>query len=258
MVEKDNHSFKKVRSKYNTQEIFDMMQSERILNIIRYNKNLQSILEKNINDYIKEYLKIKMEIFPIENKYGKFINISNMKYYHIYFNDNFKETKRDYIIEEDNASKIKIVIDNDVKNLFGLFYNIKFIKKINFIKFNRNDIKNMLYIFKDCSSLEELNLSKFNTDNLKNMEKMFYGCSLLKELNLSNFTTINVSNMNHIFNGCNSLKRLNISNFNTYKVEDMSHMFSGCSSLIELNLTNFNTSKVVDMSNMFSGCSSLI
>ena len=52
-----------------------MMQSERILNIIRYNKSLQSILEKNINDYIKEYLKIKIEIFPIENKYGKCINI---------------------------------------------------------------------------------------------------------------------------------------------------------------------------------------
>ena len=183
MSEKGKPFFKKVRSKYILQEIFNMMQYERSLNIIRYNKNIQEDLEKNINDYIKEYLKIKIEIFPVENKYGRFINNSSQRYYHFYFNDNLKEETKNYIDEEDNVTKIKIVIDSEVKNLYGLFGYIRFIKKINFFKFNRNDIKNMLYIFKECSSLEELNLSNFNTSNVTDMSQMFYGCSSLKKLN---------------------------------------------------------------------------
>ena len=44
-----------------------------------------------------------------------------------------EEIRRDYITEEDNATKIKIVIDYEIKTLFGLFNNIIFIKKINFV-----------------------------------------------------------------------------------------------------------------------------
>ena len=51
------------------------------------------MLDKNIKDYENESQKIVIEIFPVENKDCKFINIAkkNISYYHIYFNDNYKE-----------------------------------------------------------------------------------------------------------------------------------------------------------------------
>ena len=149
MSETDNSLFHKTRSPKILAMIFGLIPTERKLNIIRYNKPLQKKLGKDINDYIKEDSKIKIEIIPLRKKYGKFINISTSKYYHIYINDNSEEIKRDYITQKDNANKIKVVIDYEIKNLFGLFHNITFIKKINFVKFRRNDIKNMMYIFKN-------------------------------------------------------------------------------------------------------------
>ena len=94
-MSENNPSIKDVKSKYILLKIFGMMQNKRSLNIIRYNKKFQEKLEKNINHYIKEYSKIEIEIFPVEKKYGKFSNISSIKRYHIYFNDNSKEAKRD-------------------------------------------------------------------------------------------------------------------------------------------------------------------
>ena len=49
----------KVKSKYIIKQIFDNLQQKNTLEIIRYNKNLQSILNKKIKDYKNEYLKIK-------------------------------------------------------------------------------------------------------------------------------------------------------------------------------------------------------
>ena len=40
----------------------------------------------------------------------------NEKYYHIYFNDNKEEIKRNYLDENDNVSKFKIIIDYQVKS----------------------------------------------------------------------------------------------------------------------------------------------
>jgi len=149
MSETDNSLFGKVKNNYLLGILFDFLNLKKKLNIIRYNKNLQKRLGKDINDYIKEDWKIIIEITPKENEYGKFINISTGKYYHIFFNDNLEEMKRDYITVEDYVNKIKIVIDYEIKNLFGLFYKITFIRKINFIKFRRNDIKNIYFFLKN-------------------------------------------------------------------------------------------------------------
>ena len=100
------------------------------------------------------------KIKPVSNKYGKFINMNeNEKYYHIYFNDNKEEIKRNYFNKNDNVSKIKIIIDYQVKSFYKLFYYCKCIKYINFKKFCRNNINNMGSMFSRCSSLKELNLS---------------------------------------------------------------------------------------------------
>ena len=59
------------------------------------------------------YSSIEIEIKTVKNKYDKFINIDkeNEMYYHIYFNNNKEEIKKNYLNENENVEKIKIVID---------------------------------------------------------------------------------------------------------------------------------------------------
>jgi len=251
--------FKNLKNDFFLQKLFYNLLKKKSLDIIKYNKNIKeriNISIKDYKDYSEIYSSIEIEIKPVKNKYGKFINMNeNEKYYHIYFNDNKEEIKRNYFNENENISKFKIIIDYQVKSFEGLFGYCKCIKYIYFKKFNRNNVTDMGCIFLECSSLKELNLSNFNTNNVTNMRAMFSGCSSLKELNLSNFNTNNVTNMRSMFCRCSSLKELNLSNFNTNNVTNMEYMFYKCSSLKELNLSNFNTNNVIKMEGMFSECS---
>ena len=253
--------FDKLKGDYFLQKVFENLKRNRLLAIIKCNKKIKNRLNINIKDY-KEYSEIyssiELEIIPIKNKYGKFININNDEsYYHIYFNDGKEEIKKYSINENDKISKIKIIIDYQIKSFEKLLYDCECIESINFKKFHRNNIINMRSMFFGCSSLKELNLNNFNTNNVTDMSYMFYGCSSLKELNLNNFNTNKVIYMSYMFRLCSSLKELNLNNFNTNNVTDMCFMFSDCSSLKELNISNFNTNKVTNMSFMFSYCSSL-
>jgi len=238
------------------------MQARISLKIIKCNINIQKRLNIDINnfkDFSEKFSSIELEIIPIQNKYEYFINIKeeDKKYFHIYFNDNKEEIKKTELNEKDNASKINIIIDYQIKSFKDLFYYCECIESINFIKFYRNNITNMNYMLSDCASLKEINLSNFNTNNVTDMSGMFYECSSLKELNLSNFNTNNVTNSSGMFFNCSSLKELNLSNFNTNNVTDMVGMFYECSSLKELNLSNFNTNNVTNMRCMFFKCSSI-
>ena len=232
---KESNILKNIKSKYILQHVFNYLQEIKLLNIIRYNKSIQKLLDKNINNY-KESSIIEIEITFDELFFKakalediteiKFINLPNENHlFHIYFNDNKEKIKRDYITGNDSANKIKIIIDNEIKSLKGLFQECKHIGKISF--------------------------NKFYDRNINNMSFMFYGCESLKELNFYNIKANNVTDMSHMFHGCVSLKELNLSNFNTNNVIDMSYMFFVCSSLTKLNLENFNTNKVINMGNMF-------
>jgi len=251
----------KVKSEYILRQICDHLNPRKLLEYIRYNKNIQARLNINNNDYLNEYLKIGLEIdlIPVESKCIKFINIGkkDQSNFHFYFDDNPIETKKNYIDKDEKIKKIKIIIDNEVKSLENLFESRSCIKKINFLRFKRKDIYNISNMFSNCSSLEEIDLSHFNTDNVINMSCMFFGCSLIKELNLSNFNTDNVTKIKYMFSECSSIKRLDLFTFNTKKVTNMRGMFCGCSSLEKLDLSNFNTNKVKNMCQMFRKCSSL-
>ena len=228
------NKLKVLKSNYILQNYFNIMTKKISLEIIKYNKYIQNRLGININNY-KEYSElyssIEIELIPLKNEYGKFINI-NMEdeiYYHIYFNNNKEnEIRRAYLKKEEKISKINIFIDYQIKSLNNLFSYCDYIESIYFKKFKRNNINNMSKMFYKCSSLKELNLSDFNTNNVTDMGGMFYECSSLKVLNLSNFNTDNVNNMRYMFYNCSSLKELNISNFNTNNVIYMECMFSGC------------------------------
>ena len=195
-------------------KLFGIMQKRISLKIIKYNINIQKRMNININnykDFFEKFSSIELEIIPIQNEYGPFINIKeeDKKYFHIYFNNNKAEIKKTELNKEDKVSKINIIIDYQIKSFEKLFYKCECIESINFKKFNRNNITDMSYMFCGCSSLKELNLNNFNTNNVTNMSGMFSGCSSLKELNLNNFNTNNVTNMSCMFDGCSSLKELN-------------------------------------------------
>ena len=228
--------------------------------IIKCNKNLQKKLNINIDVY-KKYSTIEIELIPVKDKYGKFININNIdeeKYFHIYFNDNNDEINRNKILKKENVNKIKIIIDFQVESFYELFSYCECIESISFINFYRKNINNMSFMFYKCTSLKKINFSNYITINVKNMSCMFYECSLLKELNLSNFNTDNVIDMSNMFYQCNSLEKLDMSNFNSENVRNMKEMFFGCSSLIEINITKFNTSNVNNISEMFKNCSNVL
>ena len=90
-------------------------------------------------------------------KCDQFININDADklYYHIYFNNNKEEIKKNYI-NIDEETKIKIIIDAQINSFEKLFYNCYCIESIYFKKFYRNNINNMSYMFGGCSSLKEL------------------------------------------------------------------------------------------------------
>ena len=204
--------FENLKSKYILQKIFLNLQKRNTLEIIRYNKKIKHKLNITINDYKK----IEIEIIPVKNSSGKFININkgDEKYFHIYFdNDKNEEIKRNYLNGKEKVTKINIIIDYEVKSFYRLFFKCSIIEIITFKNFHRNNITNMDSMFLDCSSLKEIYLFNFNTNNVTNMSAMFDQCSSLKELNLYKFSTKNVTNMSYMFHKCSSLKKLNISNF---------------------------------------------
>ena len=248
--------FQNVKNKYILLKIFENISRRKSLDIIRYNNQIKNRINIKIKDYEESTL-IEIEIIPVKNKYGPFINIKkeDEKYYHIYFDDNTEEIRRNYLKENEQTKIIKIIIDYQVKSFEDLFDSCGCVESIYFKKFYRKNINNMRFMFLGCLLLKEINLSNFNTNNVTYMGDMFSHCSSLKKLNISNFNTNNVTNMRFMFYDCSSLEELNISNFNTNNVTDMSYMFSGCSSLKELNISNLNINNLTNINGMFSKCS---
>ena len=114
-----------IKSKFILKHIINNTQDYILLNIIRYNKKLQKQLNIDINDY-KDCMKIELDVYPKENKYGMFINISekNESCYKIYFDDNKEEVKRKYLTKKDNVKKIKIIINYKIKSLNKIFKQV--------------------------------------------------------------------------------------------------------------------------------------
>ena len=258
---KSKDKFEKIRSNYFLEKLFNILEKKKSLNIVKYNKNLKKRINININDY-KEYLEIysliQIEINPLINKYGKFINIKDEEsiYYHISFNNNREEIKRNYINKDEGIKTVKIIIDYHIKSFEKLFKNCKIIESMYFKKYYRNNIINMELMFSGCSSLKEIKgINNFNTINVTNMGGMFQGCYELEYLDLSNFITMNVTNMAGMFNECHKLKEIKgINNFNTINVTNMRAMFQECKEIQYLDLSNFNTMNVTDMECMFNKC----
>ena len=136
---KSNSDFNNIKSIYIFMQIFNNLNKKKFLDLIKYNKKIQKRLNITIDNYKEYYESIEIEIIPIKNEISQFINISNEeqeKYYHFYFNDDTKEIKRDFLIEDDNVSKIKIIIDKQITSLFEIFKGCNCIESIYFKKIN--------------------------------------------------------------------------------------------------------------------------
>ena len=235
---------KKVKSVYILRKVFLNIYKGIILKLVTYNNNLQKKLDLSIDDYIKQFNQIKVELIPedkLNQKENKFINrIMHKSHYHIFFNGSREEIDREYFTSDDKVSKIIILIDEEVTSLEGLFYKCISIKEIQFITFNRNNIFDMSSMFTGCKNLINLNISKFKTENTIDMSYMFRLCEKLNNLDISSFKTINVIDMRYMFNNCKKITELNLSNFQWNSIKYMNFMFYGCNQLMKLNISNFN------------------
>ena len=216
---KSKNKYENLKNDYFLQKVFNNIEKKKLLNIVKYNKNIKKRINININDfkeYSEKYSSIEIEIKLVNNKYSKFINIKDEdeKYYHIYLNNNKEEIEMNNINIDEEIKIIKIIIDYQVKSFEELFDSCDCIESIYFKKFYRNNITNMSDMFSGCSSLKELNLNNFNTNNVTNMESMFSGCSSLKELNFNNFNTNNVTNMRFMFSKCSDDLKMKIKSEN--------------------------------------------
>ena len=137
---------------YFWKKLFNNLERKKALNMVKFNKNIRERINININDY-KEYLEkyssIEIEIKPVNNIFGKFINFKeeDENNCHIYFNNNKKEIKRNYINKDEHIKIIKIIIDHQVESFEDLFLDCNCISIINFKKFNRNNINNMIGMY---------------------------------------------------------------------------------------------------------------
>ena len=259
--------FNSIKSNY----IFEIIVKGHILKriyykIFKHNKNFQKKLDLKLEDY-KElsnriFFSTDLELIPIQQIEPKikhyFIRTKeNKSYYHIYFNNDQEETKRNYITSDDKIDKIRIKIDMDLKSIKGLFYECAIIKEIKFTRFNRNDFIDMSELFYGCTSLEKLDIKLFKTPNVQKMNWMFSICRSLFELDILNFDTSNVTEMMNLFSGCLSLRKINF-NFNTKNVTNMRNMFFKCMSLKNIDVSNFDISNVTNFNEMFYGCINLV
>ena len=116
---KQNPIIEKIKSRYILSKIIDIMPKKKKLEIVQYNKKIQNRLNLNIKDY-KEYSElIEIEIIPAKGKYDRFIIVDEKDklYYYIYFNDNKEKIKNKYYIDErDKVTKIRIIIDYQIKS----------------------------------------------------------------------------------------------------------------------------------------------
>ena len=137
----EEQGLKNVKSHYIILKFFEYLTERKYLETIRYNKSIQKRIDININ-YYKVYSEtktsIEIDIIPMKDKFGKFINIKEeyKKYFHIYFNDNkIKEIENTSLDTDHNVSKISIIIDYQFKLFSNLFSFCWCVESIEFKKF---------------------------------------------------------------------------------------------------------------------------
>ena len=117
--------FQNLKSNVLIKKVFCYLKQNKLLEIVKHNKNLQNKLNIAINNF-KEYSQlhssIEIELKVSKNKYDKFINMSGDEdNYKIYFDNSTEEITRNYIEENEKVNIIKIIINDEVESFNELF-----------------------------------------------------------------------------------------------------------------------------------------
>ena len=101
----------KIRVDYFLQKVFNNLEKKRKLEIVKNNKNIKKRINISINDYkeySEKYSSIEVEIKPVYNKSGKFINIKE------------KEQEQSKLINSDNILR-NLKSDYFIQNFLIIF-----------------------------------------------------------------------------------------------------------------------------------------
>ena len=152
-----------------------------------------------------------------------------------------------------SESIVKLVWDNPLTSIYGLFSHCTNIKEIKFLNFDTSSLTDAAQLFRNCISLTSVDISNLNLQNIRSLTYMFYNCNSLKYINLFNFDTSNIEEMNKMFENCKDLTSIDLSNFDTSKVTKMDYLFRFCEKLEYINLLNFRDDSLPSKNDMFSG-----
>ena len=75
---KSASGYENIKANYFLEKVFNNLKKGKALNILKYNENIKKRINININDYkeySEKYSSIEIEIKPVSNEYGDFINI---------------------------------------------------------------------------------------------------------------------------------------------------------------------------------------
>lgn len=235
----------KLRSYYVEEWLLDPLSIHFKLKFFKYNKyyqNRYSLKPSIYKNYKKNLNRTFIDIIPYKNREGIFINIreNEQNNFLIYFNNNTKPSKTNFITKEMNIMIIRIIIKDDQKNFSDLFNGCEVIKEINFKYLIREDIYDMSRMFTNCINLKFIKFDTFITTNVVNFSYMFYNCKSLKYLDLHLFSTSNAKNMEAMFYGCINLEVLDLYKFNFYTCEYLNYFLTNCYSLNTLVINKLN------------------
>ena len=167
-----------------------------------------------------------------------------------------------------------------------MFYDMKWLTKVDFSGWNTSDVTRMSYMFYGCNSLTELDLSNWDTSNVTTVAGLFEYCSSLTGLDLSTWNTSKMTSMFSMFYNCTGMQTLNMSgwdfshlpsgrwiydelyfrnltNLRSFNLSNakfswnMYDAFYNMTNLREINLDGADVSNVVGMNHMFWNCTNL-
>ena len=132
---------------------------------------------------------------------------------------NNDEENYKYKNEEEIKKNCKIKIDNNLIP-FSYYYQFKQegIFKIKYIFIN--NMININHMFYDCKYLVKINLFNFNFEYITNMNSLFSYCESISFINLNNVNIKNVTDISNLFLGCKNLEYIDIP---FYKIENIKY-----------------------------------
>ena len=77
---KSKDKFENLKCDYFLNKLFNNLERKKILNIVKYNKKTKkrmNIINNDFKEYSEKYSSIEIEIKPVNNTYGTFINFKN-------------------------------------------------------------------------------------------------------------------------------------------------------------------------------------